>query len=59
MTALQKPGGGGQGHRGRRRCSAPCRQDDRPATGKTRGATVPFQHALATRAGSECIAHAL
>ena len=45
MTALQKPGG---------------RQDDRPATGKSRGGgTAEFQNALATRAGRECIAHAL
>ena len=37
MTALQKPRGGVRGIVGRRRCSAPCRQDDRPAIRKSRG----------------------
>ena len=53
MTALRKGDGGVRG-------IVVGREDDRPTIGQAvETATAPFQHALSTRAGWECIAHTL
>ena len=46
-------------HCGRRSHQKSDSQDDRPAVGPSGAATAPFQCALSTRSGCQCIAHAL
>ena len=60
MTALQKPGGGVRGIVAGdvvRRLVA--RTISQQLAKVVEGATAPFQYALSTRAGCECVAHAL